>query len=100
MLTRKAKNRPSTWKLQDAKAQFSELVRRARSKGPQRVTIHGRDVAVVVSAEDFGRMCGPSGNGQALIDALRDPRLGDDILVAPASTMMPTRPPVSFARRR
>jgi prevent-host-death family protein len=100
MLTRKTKNRPSTWKLQDAKARFSELVRRARSKGPQRVTIHGREVAVVVSAEEFGRMCGPSGNGQALIDALRDPRLGDDVLIAPPSRVMPTRLPVSFTRRR
>ncbi len=30
------------WKLEDAKARFSELVRRAQSEGPQRVTVRGR----------------------------------------------------------
>jgi antitoxin Phd len=30
------------WKLEDAKARFSELVRLARSEGPQRVTVRGR----------------------------------------------------------
>jgi len=46
----------STWKLQDAKARFSEVVRRARSEGPQRVTVHGRDEAVVVAAAEFDGM--------------------------------------------
>jgi antitoxin Phd len=41
------------WKLQDAKARFSEVVRRARSEGPQHVTVHGRDGVVVMSAEEF-----------------------------------------------
>jgi len=44
-----------TWKLQDAKARFSELVRRVRSEGPQHVTVHGRDEVVVISAEEFRR---------------------------------------------
>jgi hypothetical protein len=30
------------WKLHDAKARFSELVTRARTEGPQHVTIRGR----------------------------------------------------------
>jgi prevent-host-death family protein len=38
-----------TWPLQEAKAKFSELVRRAQSEGPQTVTVHG-EVAVVVTA--------------------------------------------------
>jgi hypothetical protein len=33
---------PNRWILQNAKARFSELVRRAHSDGPQRVTVHGR----------------------------------------------------------
>lgn len=45
-----------TWKLQDAKARLSEVVRRARTKGPQRVTLHGKDAVVVVAAEEFARM--------------------------------------------
>jgi prevent-host-death family protein len=41
------------WKLQDAKARFSELVRRARKGKPQRVTVHGKDAVVVVDAERY-----------------------------------------------
>lgn len=48
--------RPGTaWKLQDAKAAFSDVVRRAEAEGPQTVTRHGKPVAVVVSAEDYAR---------------------------------------------
>jgi prevent-host-death family protein len=64
----------STWKMQDAKARFSEVVRRARSDGPQHVTMHGREEAVVISAEEYRRMAGPppeKRTGQELIDALR-----------------------------
>ncbi|MGK9231667.1 type II toxin-antitoxin system Phd/YefM family antitoxin [Inquilinus limosus] len=44
------------WKLEDAKARFSELVRRAREAGPQRVTVHGQDAVVVLSAADYARL--------------------------------------------
>jgi antitoxin Phd len=42
-----------TWKLQDAKARFSELVRRAREGKPQRVTVHGKEAVVVVDSERY-----------------------------------------------
>ena len=61
---------PSSWPLQDAKARFSELVRRVRSEGPQYVTVHGRDEVVVVTAEDYRRLSGERG-GDALIAALQ-----------------------------
>jgi prevent-host-death family protein len=41
------------WKLQDAKAQFSELVRRARAGEPQQVTVHGKAAVVVLDPERF-----------------------------------------------
>jgi len=44
------------WKLEDAKARFSEVVRRARSEGPQRVTVRGKDAVVVISAEELERL--------------------------------------------
>ena len=44
------------WKLQDAKAHFSRLVREARELGPQRVTLHGKDAVVILSAEDYWRL--------------------------------------------
>jgi prevent-host-death family protein len=43
----------NTWKLQDAKARFSELVRRARGGKPQHVTVHGKDAVIVVDAERY-----------------------------------------------
>ena len=44
------------WKLEDAKARFSEVVRRAQSEGPQRVTVRGRDAVVVISAEELEQL--------------------------------------------
>jgi prevent-host-death family protein len=67
---RAAGKRPNRWLLQDAKARFSELVRRVRSEGPQHVSLHGRDAVVVVSAEEFRRLKGDS-TGGALVAALR-----------------------------
>jgi prevent-host-death family protein len=56
--------------LQNAEARFSELVRPARSEGPQHVTVHGHDAVVVISAEEFRRLKGGT-TGQALVDALQ-----------------------------
>lgn len=50
------------WQLQEAKNCLSEVVRKARSEGPQVITLHGTAAAVVVSAQDFGRMSRPKGN--------------------------------------
>ncbi len=46
------------WKLQDAKQQFSELVRRTLEEGPQVVTRHGREVVVVIPADEYERLTG------------------------------------------
>ena len=44
------------WQLQNAKAQFSEVFRRARAEGPQWVTRQNRETVVIVPAEDFERL--------------------------------------------
>jgi prevent-host-death family protein len=62
--------RQGQWPLQDAKARFSELVRVARSEGPQHVTVHGREQIVVLSVEEFRRLNGEH-TGRALVAALR-----------------------------
>ena len=49
-------SRSPGWKLEDAKARFSEVVRRARSEGPQRVSVRGRDAVVVMAAGEFDRL--------------------------------------------
>ena len=38
------------WPLQEAKAKFSELVRRAQTEGPQTVTVHGEPAVVITKA--------------------------------------------------
>lgn len=95
-MTRTAKTPPSKpprqsgrWLLQDAKARFSELVRRVRSEGPQHVTVHGREEVVVVSAEEFRRLKGEQ-TGEALIAAMQaSPHREIDI--EPSRAAMPVR---------
>ncbi|MDB5796149.1 MAG: type toxin-antitoxin system Phd/YefM family antitoxin [Paucimonas sp.] len=82
-------SRPGYWALQDAKARFSELVRRVHSEGPQHVTVHGRDEVVVVTAEEFRRLKGEK-TGAALIDAIQASPYRDMELEAPR-TSMPVR---------
>jgi prevent-host-death family protein len=62
-----------TWQLQTAKAQFSELFRRAREEGPQRVTRRGREAVVVVPAEEYDRLTAPKARlkGDSLVKILR-----------------------------
>jgi antitoxin Phd len=43
----------ATWQVQDAKARFSEVIERARAEGPQMITRHGAERAVVLSIEDY-----------------------------------------------
>jgi antitoxin Phd len=41
------------WQVQEAKTRFSELIDRAQSEGPQTITRHGAERAVVLSVEDY-----------------------------------------------
>ncbi len=68
-----------TWQMQTAKAQFSDVVRNAKSNGPQDITLHGKSVAVVLSRELFDRL---SGNTQSLLQFMQSsPLHGLDELV-------------------
>jgi prevent-host-death family protein len=82
-------NLPNHWHLQNAKARFSELVRRVRSDGPQHVTVHGRDEVVVISAEEFRRLKGGV-MGQALVDALQSSPY-PELEIEPQRASMPVR---------
>ena len=46
------------WQLQEAKQRFSEVVRRAHDEGPQIVTRHGQDVAVILDMEEYRQLKG------------------------------------------
>ena len=77
------------WRLQDAKARFSELVRLAHSDGPQHVTLHGREAVVVIDADEFKRLEGAR-TGELLIEALQaSPHR--QINIEPARSAMPVR---------
>jgi prevent-host-death family protein len=83
------RQQPGRWRLQDAKARFSEVVRQARSDGPQHVSVRGKDEVVIVSAEEFRRL---SGNlrGSALVEAFRDSP-HREVSIAPKRIRMPVR---------
>jgi antitoxin Phd len=57
------------WKLGEAKARFSDVVRLAASGQPQRVSVRGKDAVVVVAASEFERLCA-RGESASLHDLL------------------------------
>ncbi len=67
------------WPLQDAKNQFSKVVRRAREEGPQIVTLRGVPAAVVLSAEQYAALRAGTPN---IVDALLGGPAWDDDLAA------------------
>ena len=52
----RTKRQSQPWQLQTAKAQFSELFRRALTEGPQVVTRQGKEQVVVLPAEQFAQL--------------------------------------------
>ena len=46
------------WQLQEAKAKFSELVRKAVHEGPQEVTVRGQEQVVVLSKKSYENLKG------------------------------------------
>ena len=51
---------PDHWQIQDAKQRFSEMIRAVTSDGPQVITRHGEDVAVVVDIGEYRRLIRPA----------------------------------------
>ena len=70
-----------TWQIQEAKAHLSELVRETEHAGPQAITWHGREVAVVLSKVEYERLTGAR---QSLVEFIRrSPLFGvDDVDLA------------------
>ena len=103
MLTRKKSRRrqplPGSWKLQDAKARFSEVVRRAQTEGPQRVTLHDKDAVVIVAADQYAKSdlaAAERRTGYDLVVAMQEARkLG--LKIKPLRVFPKYRPAVSFS---
>jgi len=51
-----------TWTVAEAKAKLSEVIDRARKRGPQTVTRNGRPAVVIVAAEEWERKTKRTGN--------------------------------------
>ena len=81
------------WPLQDAKNQFSKVVKQARTQGPQTVTLRGERTAVVLSVEDYDRL---RAGAPTIVDALLSGPLWDDelALAIDARAKTPSRPDI------
>jgi prevent-host-death family protein len=53
----------ASWKLEDAKARFSEVVRLAESGVPQHVSVRGRAAVVILAAADYARLAPAAASG-------------------------------------
>ena len=53
---RPAPRRSPVWKLAEANARLSDIVRLAAAGQPQRVAVDGREAVVIVAARDFDRL--------------------------------------------
>lgn len=47
-----------SWQVQEAKQRFSEVLRAVEKDGPQTITRHGEEVAVVVDIAEYRRLAG------------------------------------------
>ncbi|HET7104210.1 MAG TPA: type II toxin-antitoxin system Phd/YefM family antitoxin [Terracidiphilus sp.] len=65
------------WKLEDAKARFSEVVRLAGTKGPQLVTIRGKEAAVILAPEAYKQLLPKPKGHQPLVRFLQGLGLSD-----------------------
>jgi prevent-host-death family protein len=48
------------WQIQEAKQRFSEVIRAVTQRGPQVITRHGEDVAVVIDMGTYHRLTRPA----------------------------------------
>ena len=82
----------AAWRLEEAKARFSEVVRRARTEGPQHITVRGQDAVVIISVEELARLLPPPPPQQPLVaflqglginelDVGRERDLGRDVIL-------------------
>lgn len=46
----------SEWQLQEAKGNFSQLIKRAAGGDAQTVTVHGKPAAVVISVGEYAKL--------------------------------------------
>jgi antitoxin Phd len=71
---------PESWQIQSAKARFSEVFRRARTEGPQRITRQGKEGVVMMAEEQYDQLVGKSHQPKNLVQFFRQsPLVGIDL---------------------
>ena len=66
------------WQLQEAKNKLSQVLKDADSSGPQYITVHGKNAAVVLSTRDYERL---KRHSTTLSSALATPILDEDEVI-------------------
>jgi prevent-host-death family protein len=69
--------RHDSWSVAEAKARLSELLDQAVNHGPQAITRRGREIAIVVSTEEWHRKTSRSGSLAEFLAA--SPLRGSDL---------------------
>jgi prevent-host-death family protein len=67
---------PPRWQLQEAKQRFSEVIRAVERDGPQVITRHGEDVAVIIDIAEWHKLTTPAADLKDLL--LGSPPFEDD----------------------
>jgi prevent-host-death family protein len=67
----------ATWQAQTAKAKFSELLRAARERGPQVISVRGKDEFVVLTKEQHDRIARAGEAPRSGLDLFRSIRKVD-----------------------
>ena len=83
------------WKLHEAKARFSELMETTIKKGPQVVTLRGREAAVLVPIEEWQRLQLTARPGLKTLLLTEGPRFED---VIPKRGGLKRRKPIGSKR--
>ncbi|MGQ0774262.1 MAG: type II toxin-antitoxin system Phd/YefM family antitoxin [Pseudonocardiales bacterium] len=68
-----------SWQVQEAKQHFGEVLRAAEHDGPQTITRHGQEIAVVISIDEYRRLTRPK---KDLKELLLSPPYFDDEMIA------------------
>ena len=76
------------WQVQEAKNRFSALVKAAEDDGPQVITVHGRERAVLISSEEYRRLKGQPA-GRSLVDFMQASPWADTELELERDTDLP-----------
>jgi prevent-host-death family protein len=79
-LKRRSSVAEDDWQLQEAKSRFSELVKKARERGPQHISVRGQPAVVLLSEEEFARL---TSTRRSIVDhILHGPPWPDDVVDA------------------